>query len=155
MENVFDKIENLQEQDYYVIDIFHKNIDGHRFFELEKVYLKNYINEFAKKICKIVMQIISKYEVEIYLTEFPDGTSDEYAELAYQNIADKKLSQLYEIVEYVILNNISSVQILIPEYNFLFSVDGEFQVIVYNVVDKHMEFIREIVEKEGLYFYQP
>lgn len=156
MENVYDKIENMQEQDYFVVDIFHNNIEGNRFFELEKFYLKNYLDEFEKKLCKIVAQIICKYEVEIYLTEFPDDTKkSEYVKLVGKNIADMKLEDIISIVAYVIKNDISSVQILVPEYNFLFSINGEFQVSVYNIVNKQKEFVTEIVEKEGLYFYQP
>ena len=156
MENQWNLIESLQEKEYMIIDIFPKQVHKDIYFEVEKFYMKKYLKTFAKKTSRIIMQIMCYFDLEIYLTEFPKKKKNhKYASLIDMDLASLKLSKIDKIVHFVICDDISSLAIIAPDCPFLISIDGGFQVTLYNLSGEHIDLIKKIVEKENLYFRKP
>lgn len=156
MKSNYDLIETLQEMDYFIIDIFPKVINRNCFFEIEKYYLKFHLEEFSDKIFRIIMQCMCYFDLEIYFSEFSDGLKNhKYAPLFDTNLANLKLKKLKKIVHCVICDEVSSLEVVIPAYSFLLSISGQFQVSLHNLPDEHLDLVRQIVEKENLYFRKP
>ena len=156
MGNQWDLIESLQEKECMIIDVFPKQINKDIYFEVEKFYRKKYLKAFAKKMSRIIMQIMCHFDLEIYLTEFPDKKKNhKYASLVDIDLASLKLSEIDKILHFVICDDISSLAMLAPDCPFLISIDGGFQVSLYNISGEHIDLIRKIVEKENLYFRKP
>lgn len=156
MEDKWNLIESLQEKEYMIIDVFPKQIQKEIYFEVEQIYLKKYLKDFAEKISRIIMQIMCYFDVEIYFTEFPEVLiNDKYSSLIDTDLASLKLKKLNKIIHFVVCEGITSLQIVVPDCSFLISIYGEFQVVVYNVSGDNLDLIKKIVEKENLYFRKP
>ena len=156
MGNQWDLIESLQEKECMIIDVFPKQIHKDIYFEVEKFYMKKYLKPFAKKMSRIIMQIMCYFDLEIYFTEFPEEqTNGKYASLINTDLTSLKLNEINKIIHCVICDEISSLKIVIPDCSFLISIDGGFQVSLYNISGEYLDLIRKIVEKENLYFRKP
>jgi len=156
MGNQWDLIESLQEKEFMIIDVFPKQVQKNIYFEVENFYMKKYLKDFAKKTSRIIMQIMCYFDLEIYFTEFSEEQiNDKYALLIGTDLASLKLKKLNKIIHCVICDEISSLKIVVPDCSFLISIDGGFQISLYNVSGEHIDLIKKIVEKENLYLRKP
>ncbi|SHH27039.1 hypothetical protein [Tepidibacter thalassicus] len=54
---------------------------------MEEYLLVNCLDDFSQKICRIIIKLITYYDAEIYLTEFPEEKSRlKFYECEYKNI---------------------------------------------------------------------
>lgn len=108
-----------------------------------------------QKISKIVIILISYYDAEIYLTEFPDRDETiRYSELYGQDIRRLPLQYIDNVISYIIKNDISSVQIYFRDTPFLVSVNGGFSVDIYGAKGKELNLISQLATQENLYLKQ-
>ncbi len=153
MEKILEFIEILQSSEsYYYIDCLPEKISSDRYFELEEYLMINYLDDFSQKICRIIMKMITYYDAEIYLTEFPEEKSRfKFYEYEYKNIRSKSLQEIHKIISYIIKNDISSAQIIFPEKNILVSIDGGFSVTIYGKNDEVLKLVEKLVKQENLF----
>lgn len=152
MNQSIELIEKLQGKEAYCVDVFPCVMPDAKFFQVEKVFLRTKLKQYAEKICDIFMVLWGLYDLEIYLTEFPENTIyKQYASIAYSNIADMELEKLCKIVKLVIVKDISSVEILCPTHQFEMSIGGGFHTVFYNIDGEHLELVQSLAEHEGLY----
>lgn len=156
MSDIFDKIENLQEkEEWYIITPFLEFPEG-SYYDLELYLWSKYLDEFAKKICFIIMNALTIYKSEnIYLTEFPEDSQGlKYVSLAYENLRDKTFEELDDIISYIIKKDVSSVEIYFNEIDCLISIDGHFQVVIYGDNKNFRKYLEKLTIMQGLFFKQ-
>lgn len=153
MNSISDVINNLQENSVcHYIDILPKRITGDNYFELEEYLLKTYLHDFANSISVIVIKLIHYYPAQIYLTEFYTETESKYATLLDKDLRSFPLSELYKIISYVILHDVSSVQIVLGNDPYaVVSVNGHFSVDIYNASAECLNLLEELIRQEGLF----
>ena len=152
---IVNRIEELQEKDYYVIDVFPKGIQKDNYSKIEQYFLDTYIKEYAKKVCRIVVLLHAYYDFDYYVTEFPSILSNKgrkFAKYSDRHVKHLEFKELSKLIEFVITTGVSSVEIINLKNNFLISINGDFSTVVYHVFDEDKQFIESIVQREGLYF---
>ena len=122
-----------------------------QYFELEKYFLETYLEDFSKKISNIILKLIHYYSAQIYLTEAPEEYNGKYVEFIGEDIRQKSLFQISDIIQYVITKDFSSVQVLLEDNSFLISINGEFSVDIYNPSKENIKLIELLVQQEGLF----
>lgn len=147
-------IDNLQENGKcYCIDFLPKQMSSTRFFEIEDFFIGTYLSEFSKKIVRIVVKLLGYYSTSICITEFPSDILDDI-KIKYpigKDISDRTIEEIAFIVSHVIIEDVSSVQILLKDTNSLISVNGGFSVNVYNPSIEQLQLITMLVEQENLF----
>lgn len=153
MNKTLKKIDELQtEIAPYYIDFLPKRVESTRYFDLEEYLLEKYLSDFSAKISKIIIELITYYNAEIFLTEFPDTQENiPYKELCYKNIRNMSLTQIDEIIRFVIEKDLSSVQVYFTNYQFVISINGEFSVDIYGAEKEQLSLISQLVNQENLY----
>lgn len=140
-------IDRLQlESENYYIDFLPKELKNKRFFQLEEYLLETYISSYANKIVMIAIKLISYYSAEIFLTD-----TNEELPSAWKDLRGESLSQIADIISYVIKNDFSSVQILFTETPFVMSINGGFSVAFYHASKENLDLIELLVGQEGLF----
>lgn len=149
-----DDIEKLYDTEAQVIDVLPMMMADRKYNQIEKVLSRKKLKDYADKISTIMVLLWGYYDLEIYLTRFPAKASRyRYSDLVYKDIADIGFKKLYGIIEYVIMENVSSVQVYAPLNHFVISIRGGFNTCVYNLNARDLEFVQSLVEHEGLYMY--
>ena len=148
-------IDKLQENnDCYYVDFLPEKMNNPRYFEIEEFFLKTYLKDFSEKIIRIIIKIIGYYNAEIFLTEFPEESSDTFKYLypIEKNLRNRSIEELAKIINHVIIKDISSVQILLVDnHNSLISVNGGFSVDIYNPSGEQLKLFKALVEQENLF----
>lgn len=145
-------IEQLQtKENIYCIDFLPYLIQDEQYFELEEYFLETYIEDFSKKISNIILKLIHYYSAQIYLTEVSENYNGKYVEFIGEDIREKSLFQISDVIHYVITKDFSSVQVLLEDASFLISVNGEFSVDIYNPSKENIKLIEVLVQQEGLF----
>jgi hypothetical protein len=139
----------------YYIDFIPKKIINKQYAEMKQFFLENYLESYADKIISILMKLTVYFNLKMYLTDFPlelhSMKSKEYAKLVGADLYSLKIEEWSEIVKFVILEDISTIQILSNNPRFLISINGKFSNELCYIPKDNAEFIKKIVEIEGLY----
>lgn len=155
MITMFTLIDRLQETtDCYYIDFLPKKMNGSNYFEIEEFFYRTYIKDFSKKIVRMVVKLLGYYPAQIYLTEFPDHSDSNFKSLypVGEDIRNKPLTELDQIISHVIINDVSSVQILLGDAEkFLISINGGFSIDLYHIPEKELELLNTLIEQENLF----
>lgn len=155
MSDEFKLIDDLQMNGKcYFVDILPQIMDNKEFFKLEDYLISTYLDEFSKKISNIVIKLICYYNSKIYLIGSDSNCdNNNLKSLINQDIRNKTLFEIADIIKYVILNDKLSVQIIFAEIPFLISINGAFSVDIYNIdIDiKCMNLIEALVNQENLF----
>lgn len=154
MNKLLKKIEDIQKENtnYNYIDILPTKIDNDRYFDLEEYLIQVYMESFSEKISNIIIKLISYYDAEIYLTEFPtDFDGLKYKNLLGKDIRCLSLLKIMEITKFVVQKDISSLQVYFVNSPFLISINGGFSVDIYGANDKELSLISQLVLQENLY----
>lgn len=154
MNKLLKKIEDIQKENtnYNYIDILPTKIDNDRYFDLEEYLIQVYMESFSEKISNIIIKLISYYDAEIYLTEFPTDFDDlKYKNLLGKDIRCLSLLKIMEITKFVVQKDISSLQVYFINSPFLISINGGFSVDIYGANDKELSLISQLVLQENLY----
>ena len=109
---------------------------------------------FQKKIVRIIVKILGYYPAQIYLTEFPDKIDNNFKSLypVEEDIRNKPLKELAKIISYVIINDVSSVEIILGENEkSLISVKGGFSIDIYNISEERLKLFNTLIEQENLF----
>lgn len=141
-------------QNYY-FDFLPQKIENKQYLEMKEFFLDNYLEIYADKVINILIKLTIYFELRMYLTDFPQELdteiSKEYAELVGTDIASLKIEEWAKIVKFVILEEVSTVQILSINPRFLISISGKFSNELCRIPDDKVEIFKRIVEHEGLY----
>lgn len=153
MKNTLKIIDKLQtETAPYYIDFLPQRVESTRYFDLEEYFLEKYLFNYSAKISKIIIELISYYNTEIYLTEFPNTQENvQYKELCYKNIRNMSFTEIDKIIRLVIEKDLSSVQVYFTDYQFVISINGEFSVDIYGAENEQLSLISQLVNQENLY----
>ena len=78
--------------------------------EIEEFFYNTYIEDFSKKIVRIIVKILGYYPAQIYLTEFPDQSDNNFISLypVGEDIRNIPLTELDKLISHVIINDVSS-----------------------------------------------
>lgn len=153
MHNIFNIINHLQENSVcHYIDVLPKRIMGDEFFALEEHLLETCLHDFANSISAIVIKLIHYYPAKIYLTEIDVDTECKYETLIGTDLRSLPLPELSEVISYVILHDISSVQIVLGNESFvIMSINGHFSVDIYNASTECLALLKMLTQQEGLF----
>lgn len=151
-------VDNMSTDEGFVIDLFPEPIHHDKFDELEEYFLENYLQEFAEKISRIIIKLIHYYDAFIYLTEFPIAMpKTKYHSMTFQDLRSLPLTQIVEIIQFVVTQGKTSLGLLFPDMPFFIEVRGldEFSVSVYGLQQGNKEFctLKMLVEQEGLFLH--
>ena len=153
MHNIFSVINDLQENsDCHYIDVLPRRILGDDFFTLEEYLLETCLHDFANSISDIVIKLIHYYPAQIYLTELDADIEFEYATRIGKDLRFIPLLELSEIITYVILHDISSIQVVLGNEPYtIISINGHFSVDIYNASNECLELLKMLTQQEGLF----
>lgn len=151
--NIEHSIEKLLEsKNWYVVSPFHcvYGIETN-FDELENYLLKTYIHTFSDKISMIVSKLICLYSTHIELTEFfPEAPPLPFELLGYKNIRDIGLNKIAQVIEYVIIQGGTSMNIYFSELQSLIQISSGFDVVIFSDSQDFLNSIGTLVNMEGL-----
>lgn len=86
--------------------------------------------------------------------EFPDGYTGKYRSLYEDSmdIAKENLDQISDLIHWVLINEISSIQLLMgKDKDMLFSINNRNSIEVINATSDQLDLIQKLVMQEGLY----
>lgn len=139
----------------YYIDFTPSKKNELRYLEIKQFFLENYLDVYQEKIIAILLKLMTYYNFRMYLTDFPykmDGKKEkEYAALVGTDLCSLSIEEWSSIVRFVIKENISSIQILSNNPRFLISINGNFSNELLRIPKEQVNFIKSIIESEGLY----
>jgi len=148
-------IESLHDdEEWYVIDYLPVTMVNPIYFDIEEYFMRTYLKNFAKKISRIIIKLIGYYPVQICLTEFPKKRKDPLKKLypIEKNLWKMPFAELDKILTHVIINDISSVQIVFGNNPYsLISVTGGFSVTAFRFKDEQLNILERLVKQEGLF----
>ena len=133
---------------------FTQNNDQFWLFWNWRIFLRHLYQRFFKKIVRIIVKILGYYPAQIYLTEFPDKIDNNFKSLypVEEDIRNKPLKELAKIISYVIINDVSSVEIILGENEkSLISVKGGFSIDIYNISEERLKLFNTLIEQENLF----
>ena len=128
---MFTLIDQLQETtDCYYIDFLPEKMNGSNYFEIEEFFYTTYIKDFSKKI------------VNNFISLYPVG----------EDIRNIPLTELDKLISHVIINDVSSVQIIFGDAEkSLISINGGFSIDIYNISEKELKLFNILIEQENLF----
>lgn len=155
--NESNTIENLIEtllasKSWYVVSPFHciYGIETN-FDELENYLLETYIHTFSDKVSMIVLKLICLYSAYIELIEFfPEAPHPPFELLEYENIRDIGLNKIAQVIEYVIIQGGTSMNIYFSDLHSLIQISSGFDVVVFSETPNFLNSITTLVNMEGL-----
>lgn len=147
------KIDYLQENcKCHYIDILPQRVTSQDYFELEEYLLNTFLQKFSERIINIILKLIHYYPTKIYLTEFYRPSEEGYESLVEQNLRSLPLTKIADIISYVIMNDNSSIQVLLEHENqSLISINGHFSVDIYNASPELLSLLNLLVTQENLF----
>lgn len=152
-----DEFQNDNVHSYY-IDFLPQKIENKQYKEIKEFYIENYLECYADKLINILIKLTVFFDLKMYLTEFPQELdteiSKEYSKLVGSDICSFKIEEWTKIIKFVILEDISSVQILSINPRFLISIYGNFFNEFCRIPDSKKKLMKTIVEQEGLFFIE-
>lgn len=142
----------LKNKSWYVISPFHCVYGTEtNFDELEDYLLETYISIFSNKISLIVSKLICLYSAYIEVTEFFSEASHIPFELPeYEDIREIGLKKIIQVIEYVIIQGETSVNIYFSNLHSLIQISGGFDVVVFSENTNFLDSISALVNMEGL-----
>ena len=151
---VLETEKSQEKQDCFVIDFLPQIMESPVYFKLEKFFLQTYLKEFSQKVIRIVFKLMGYYSVQLYLTEFPEESKDSlrFKYPVEKDLSNRPLEEIAQIIDHVIVNDISSVQITLgtKDKSYL-SIEGEFSVAVYSLSKDFIELLTALTVQEGLF----
>lgn len=148
------RIETLSGADsWHVLDFIPFQPQGADFLEYERfLETGDYVKSFADRICFIALTLVAEYEAEtICLTE-SEAFFETHPELE-PNVNLRRLlyERLAEIIQDVIVHELSSVQIFFAKHDVLLSIDGALRVTLYNASGDFLHTVNLLAGRNGLF----
>ena len=143
----------LQSNNWYIISPFHCIYGAESdFSELEDYLIKNYIHTFSDKVSMIVLKMICLYPAYIELTEFyPEYPPAPLHLVEYTNIRDIGLENIAKMIEYIVIQGGTSMNIYFADFNSLIQISSGFDLVVYSSNQEFLKNLQTLVNMEGLY----
>lgn len=150
----FSIINNLLEEkknNNYYIDFTPFSFPNEDYFELEEFLDKKFKKIFSKKIIFIVFSIIYSYESYIFLDN--DSVEPIYPNLINKDIRNIGLEKLESIINKMILENYSALNVLFRNNNTisLIRIEDGYDTYIFNLSDKEKSKIKSLVDHQGLF----
>lgn len=150
----FDLIYSLLEQhshNNYYIDFSSLTFPNEDYFELEAFLDKYYKQDFSNKIKFIVLSIIYHYQTNIFLDS--DVANALYPNLVNKDIRNIGLEELASIIDKMILENYSALNILFSngDTTSLLRIEDGYDTYIFNLPDKEKTKIKELIDHQGLF----
>lgn len=128
-------------------------MEGNQFFALEEYLLETYLDEYAAKVSNLVNRLIHYFSSQIYIID-PSKIDDIfYTPYLGKDIRQESLAIIDNIIKHTIINDVSSLQVLIhnqDQYS-LICINGEFSVDLYSGDEELIELVKTLVNHENLY----
>lgn len=151
-------IDNLQSNSKcHFIDYLPVKMEEATYFEIEEYFLETYLHDFSERITRIVIKLIGYYPSKIYLTEFPEESTDKFKNIypVGENMRNKPLFELAKVITHIIQSDLSSVQIILGSNSYsVISINGGFSVDIYNATDEQLQLLEMLVMQESLFLKQ-
>ncbi|QQP29463.1 hypothetical protein [Lactobacillus ultunensis] len=148
---IYDLLE-ANENDNYYIDFTPFTFSNKKYFELEEFLDKHYKKCFSKKVKFIAFSIIYNYKSYIFL----DTNSAEpiYPNLMNKDLRNIGLDKLASIIDKMILDNYSALNILFRNGNSisLMRIEDSYDTYIFNLSDKEKVKIKDLIDHQGLFF---
>ncbi len=141
-------------QDWYVIDYLPITMEDPIYFDIEEYFMETYLEDFAKKISRIIIKLIGYYPVQIRRTECSPKRKDDFKKLypIDKNLWKMPFDELEKMLTRVIIHDIPSVDIVFGNNPYwLISVDGGLSVVVYGFKNERLNILERLVMQEGLF----
>ncbi|MCI5596748.1 MAG: hypothetical protein MR380_08600 [Lachnospiraceae bacterium] len=143
--NKDDLVEELLEQEYYVIDFLPEQVPQNakgKFFEIEQFFLKGKeMGNIADKFSRIILKLCCYYDFEVFYEEWFD---------------DIDIDELDAIIRDVVLTCGKFIDILFGEKRMLLSVESEtLNLTVYHPDEKAKRILCALAESEGVFWWKP
>ena len=137
--------------DNYYIDFSPFTFPSEEYYELEGFLDKHYKKSFSKKVKFIAFSILYNYKSYIFL----DTNSAEpiYPDLMNKDLRNIGLDKLASIIDKMILDNYSALNILFCNDNSisLMRIEDGYDTYIYNLSDKEKTKIKSLIDHQGLF----
>lgn len=148
---VYEDVDALQQSDRYCfVDYVPYEAGNPDFLELEDYFEQTYLPLFAEKISRMMLKIMYFTSCRVYLTK-PSRPCDDFAyDTDIRSYSPEKMDRL---IRKVIVEDFSSLQVLLDSPRLLVSVCGGFSVTFYGLSEETSSFdvFRMLVDQEGLF----
>ncbi len=150
--DMLEAIESLHESDiYYYIDYIPHNPESPAYLELEEYYEKTYLPAFADKISRIMLQLMWEYPCHVCIGETTKQIG-KYNEIQpFTDIRHYSPEQLADIIKTVILEEFNNLAVVFSNVTVLISINGGFQVVLYQPSEDMIAFVKMLCQAEGLF----
>lgn len=138
-----DRIEELMEKKAYLIDIFPKAVPrkaDNRYFAVEKFFQQNR-SELERKLTAIILKLYCYYDLTVVI-------DDSITE-------NPQVEELTVLLKKCFSGELGYINIFLPECEAMLSLNyGDLYMTAYNVSGKLKELLSQLVNAEGLFFYE-
>lgn len=150
--------EILEKEKCYLIDFLPKKVqDNEKYYYLEKYFCKKYSKRylrrrvaddmFADNISKIVLSLISYYKVIVF---YETQKKFSFYDKLYNNNLYYKI---HKLIKQIISKDCRKMYFVLEnnENFFIIAIEGGYNVSVYSAKETDLEFIKLLVNKNGLF----
>lgn len=150
MENVMETL--LESESWYVISPFHCVYGSETSFEeLEHYLLENFLHTFCEKVSRIALKLMGLYSAYVELTEFfPEAPLPPFEVPVYENIREIGMAKLAKMMEYVVIQGGTSMNVYFPDFRSMIQIGSGFDVVVFSEHQKFLSSVETLVHMEGL-----
>lgn len=140
---LIDRIDALMDKKAYLIDIFPKTVPqkaDNRFFAVEKYFHQNR-SELERKLIAVILKLYCYYDFTVVIED---------------NITDNpQVDVLTVLLKKCFSGELGYINIVLPECEAMLALNyGDLYMTAYNVSGELMELLAQLVNAEGLFFYE-
>lgn len=149
------------DRNFYCIDYWPEISMSDRFSDLEEFVEKNYIEEIAEKVFRIVLKLMAYYDVQIFFEvgrmESGDDGSEEYSFSRYGNrdLSDLPNDIIRQLIRGVVCNKSwSELTIILVQPDIMIDIQNGINIGIYKNDMENLDsfrLIKNIVKSEGLF----
>lgn len=142
----------LESKSWYVISPFHCVYGSETSFEeLEHYLLENFLHTFCEKVSIIVLKLMGLYPAYVELTEFfPEAPPHPFGLPEYENIRGIGMDKIAKVMEYVVIQGGTSMNIYFSDLRSMIQISGGFDVVAFSENQKFLSSVETLVHMEGL-----
>ena len=138
-----DRIDALMDKKAHLIDIFPKTVlqkADNRYFAVEKFFQQNR-SELERKLTAIILKLYCYYDFTVVI-------DDSITE-------NPQVGELTVLLKKCFSGEMKYVNIVLPEFEAMLSLNyGDLYMTAYNVSGELKELLAQLVNAEGLFFYE-
>lgn len=164
-DSILDKLIAERSTNFYIADIFPRKL-GHLWYDMEKFFLKNYHQEYAHKVIRIIFKIMGYYPAQVMLAGehhncFHKQTRKPFPYKVEEFIPLQSLADLAEMIKFVVTHKRSIGDILIilgtkeDDNHASIRISNElFPLSFSNITPQQVELFTILLKQENLFLIQ-